>query len=129
MESRVAKLVGPVDVAVLNHHGNRDTQNDLFVATVRPRVWIGLSWGVRHPGEEVVRRITSRYIYPGDRDIYATYMSEVGKAFLGRYTGDYKSTEGHIVVRVAPGGASYDIYVLNDNDCSRNVVYKKHYEK
>lgn len=128
MESRVAKIVGPVDVAVLDHHGNRDTQNEMIVKALSPRVWIGLSWAVRHPGEEVIRRITSRYVYPGDRDIYATYMSEVNKSFLDRYTKDYKSTQGHIVVRVAPGGASYEIYVLDDSSSSREVVFSNCYE-
>lgn len=127
MEARVAAVIGPVDVAVLNHHGNRDTQNAEYVATLCPRVWIGESWGIRHPGEEVIRRITSRYIYPEDRDVYATYMAPANMEFMNRYTRGYKSTSGHIVVRVAPGGASYDVYVLDDSNSFRKVKSVNHY--
>jgi len=127
MECLVAPLIGPVDVAVLNHHGNRDTQCAEFVSTLAPRVWIGQCWGIRHPGEEVIRRISSKYVYPGDRDIYATYMAPECKTFMNRYTEAYKSTEGHIVVRVAPGGESYDVYVLDDTNSYREVLLTNHY--
>lgn len=127
MECRVAPLIGPVDVAVLNHHGNRDTQCAEFCAALSPRVWIGETWGIRHPGEEVIRRISSKYVYPGDRDIYATYMAPACKEFMSRYTAAYTSTEGHIVVRVAPGGESYDVFVLDDTTPGRKIVLSKHY--
>lgn len=126
MECRVADVIGPVDVAVLNHHGNRDTQNEKYMAALSPRVWIGATWGVRHPGEEVIRRLSSRYVYEGDRDIYATHISPAAKDFLGRYLKDYKSTSGHIVVRVAPGGDSYEIYVLDEAD--RTVTLHERYD-
>ena len=122
MESEVARLIGPVDVAVMNHHGNRDTQNEDFVATLKPRVWIGLCWGIRHPGEEVIRRISSRYVYPGDRDIYTTYMAPATREFMGRYTTDYKSFSGHIVIRVHPGGEDFEIYILEDDTPEKNII-------
>lgn len=127
MESAVAHLVGPVDVAVLNHHGNRDTQNEDFVAALQPKVWLGLSWGIRHPGEEVIRRISSRYVYPGDRDVYTTYMAPETQAFMGRYLKDYKSMEGHIVVRVYPGGQTFDVFVLHDDTPERSIITCTHY--
>ena len=127
MEALVAGLVGPVDVAVMNHHGNRDTQSAEFCAALQPRVWIGECWGVRHPGEEVIRRISSRYVYPGPRDIYTTYMAPETRTFMGRYLSDYKSLSGHIVVRVAPGGDSFDVYVLDDSSTDRGVVSVNHY--
>ena len=127
MESAVARLIGPVDVAVLNHHGNRDTQNEDFVASLRPRVWIGLCWGIRHPGEEVIRRITSRYIYPGNRDIYTTYMAPETRKFMGLYTKDYRSFEGHIVIRVLPGGHEYLVYVLDDTTTEKPVLTEDSY--
>lgn len=59
MESLVAPVIGNIDVATLNHHGNRNSQNEFYVRTLQPRVWIGQSWTIRHPGEEVLRRIMS----------------------------------------------------------------------
>lgn len=128
MESLAARLIGPVDVAVLNHHGNRDTQSCEYISAVRPRVWIGACWGVRHPGEETIRRLSNRSLYDGDRDIYTTYMGNATREFMGRYLSDYKSLAGHIVVRVAPGGDSYDVYVLNDGSSIREVLSVNHYE-
>lgn len=128
MESLVADIVGKVDVAVLNHHGNRDTQNEVFCAALSPRVWIGQSWGTRHPGEETIRRISSKYVYPGDRDIYTNYISSAAKEFLANYINNYTSMSGHILLRVAEGGESYEIYVLDDNSTSKNVLLHKSYK-
>jgi len=128
MESEAAPVIGAVDVASLNHHGNRDTQNAEYVATLKPRVWIGQSWGIRHPGEEVIRRLSSKYVYPDERDIYATYMAPENKKFMNLYTQPYKSTSGHILVRVAPGGESYDVFVLDDTTAERQVLLTNHYE-
>jgi hypothetical protein len=34
----------------------------------------------------------------------------------------YKSYGGHVVIRVAPGGDQYEVYVLNDADERREVL-------
>jgi beta-lactamase superfamily II metal-dependent hydrolase len=129
MESLAAPVIGPVDVATLNHHGNRDTQNDFFVKTIQPRVWIGQSWTVRHPGEEVLRRITSQYIYPGERDVFTNFLHPANQIYLGKLADDnYKSISGHIVVRVYPKGDNYDVFILNDKDEQREVIAQYHYQ-
>jgi beta-lactamase superfamily II metal-dependent hydrolase len=48
VETPVARAVGPVDAAVVNHHGNRDSTTAFFVATLRPRVWILPVWSADH---------------------------------------------------------------------------------
>lgn len=124
LESNVAPVVGPVDVATLNHHGNRNSQNPYYVRTVRPRVWIQQSWTADHPGEEVLRRMISTQLYPGDRDIFSTIMLQGTKDVIGGRLDQYKSQEGHIVVRVYDDGNSYDIYVLNDKSEEREIRTK-----
>ena len=59
VETAVAKAIGPVDIAVLNHHGNRDSTNASFVATLRPRAWIIPVWSSDHPGHDVLDRMYS----------------------------------------------------------------------
>lgn len=111
----VAKAVGEVDVAVLDHHGNRDSHNEFNVSTLRPRVWIQQTWSANHPGNEVLRRITSTYLYPGPRDLFATNILEANKHVIGpSLENAYKSTEGHIVLRVLPGGDTYHVIILDD---------------
>ncbi|MDC6361832.1 MULTISPECIES: ComEC/Rec2 family competence protein [Flavobacteriaceae] len=124
LESHVAPVIGPVDVATLNHHGNRDSQNPYYVRTIRPRVWIQQNWTADHPGEEVLRRITSKQLYPGDRDIFSTIMLQGTKDVIGGKVNQYKSQEGHIVVRVYDNGNMYDIYVLDDTSEERKIRAK-----
>lgn len=122
LESLAAPVIGNVDVATLNHHGNRNSQNEFYVRTLQPRVWIGQSWSIRHPGEEVLRRIMSHHVYPGERDLFANALHPVNERYLGEHmVNHYKSTNGHIVVRVYPGGKRYDVFILNDLSAERFV--------
>src|SRR6056297_335694 len=122
VESYVAPVVGPVDVATLNHHGNRDSQNPFYVRTIRPRIWIQQNWTADHPGEEVLRRITSKKLYPGDRDIFSTIMLQGTKDVIGGRLDLYKSRNGHIVVRVYNNGDTYKVYVLDDTTEERKII-------
>lgn len=124
IESHIAPVVGAVDVATLNHHGNRDSQNEYYVRTIRPRVWVQQNWSSDHPGEEVLRRITSRVLYPGERDIFSTVMLQANKDVIGERLNSYKSQQGHIVIRVHTGGDKYDVFVLDDNSEKREVLAK-----
>ncbi len=113
VETPVAKAVGPVEVAVMNHHGYIDSENAFFIGALRPRAWILFVWDSAHPTARVYSRLRSTRIYPGPRDIFANNMHEANKtvvAGLDKLT----SERGHIVVRVAPGGSSYRILTLDD---------------
>lgn len=122
VESKIAPVIGPVDVATLNHHGNRDSQNQYYVRSLRPRVWVQQSWSSDHPGDDVLRRITSTEIYPGERDLFTTSMLAANKLVIGdRIDRVYGATQGHILIRVAPGGKNYKVYILNDMDEKRTV--------
>ncbi len=122
VEANVAPTIGPVDIAALNHHGNRDSQNPYYVRTVRPRVWIQQNWTADHPGEEVVRRMFSTTLYPGERDVFSTVMLQGAKDVIGDKLNRYKSQSGHIVVRVYNNGANYKIFVLNDKSEKREII-------
>ncbi len=129
MESLVAPVIGAVDIATLNHHGNRDSQNEYYVRTIQPRIWIGQSWSSNHPGEEVLRRITSKDLYPGERDLFTNFFHEANKTVIGRRVElSYKSTSGHMVIRVYPKGKNYDIIILNDKSINREIKAQYHYK-
>ena len=121
METPVAKAVGPVEVNVLNHHGNRDAQNAFFLQSLRPRVHIVSVWSSDHPGNSVLRRLLNQRIYPGPRDIFATNMLEPNYQVIGPRLDQLKSAQGHIVVRVDPEGASYKVIILDDSDATYKV--------
>lgn len=116
VETPVARVVGKVDAMTLNHHGIRDASNEFFLRTLAPRVIIQQSWSSNHPGEEVLHRIISPATYEGPRDIFATYVhDETIITYGGWLTGNYKSTRGHIVIRVSPGGSKFMVYILDDS--------------
>ena len=131
VESPVADAIGQVDVVVLNHHGHRDTHNEHYVSTIRPRVWIGHSWSADHPGQGVFSRLTSRYLYPDDRDLFATNMMDANRAVIGpRLDREYRSTQGHIVVRVDPGGKTYRVVIVDEEtDLVKDVLEYETQEK
>jgi hypothetical protein len=114
VETPVARAVGPVDVALLDHHGNRDSTNAFLVSTLRPRVWIIPVWSADHPGHDVLDRMYSPRLYPGPRDVFATNMLDANRLVIGPLLDRLLSAQGHIVVRVAPGGASYQVIILDD---------------
>src|SRR4029079_1487713 len=115
VETSFARAVGPLDVARLDHHGTRDSQNASLVATLRPRLWIIPVWSADHPGHDVLDRMYSTRLYPGPRDVFATNMLEANRLVIGPLRDRLLSAQGHIVVRVAPGGASYQVIILDDS--------------
>lgn len=123
METPVAAVVGPVDAMTLDHHGNRDSTNGAILRALRPRVIIQQNWLSAQPGEEVVVRMASQEFYPGPRDVFATGMSPETRIAIGPIMDRiYRSYGGHVVLRVAPGGSTYEVFVLNDADQAREVI-------
>jgi hypothetical protein len=124
VESKIADVVGEVDVATMDHHGNRDAINEKMIRTLRPSVWIGQTWSADHPGHEVLIRLTSKYTNPVQSDLYATNMLDANRHVIGPLIDRaYKSQQGHVVVRVMPGGEKYFVIVLHDNDASLKIKH------
>jgi beta-lactamase superfamily II metal-dependent hydrolase len=121
IETPVAKAVGPVDAAILDHHGYLDTHNEFFVGTLRPRVWTISVWDAHHPTAGVWKRLQSTELYPGPRDIFATDVHTANrKAIEG--LDKLASQAGHIVLRVAPGGDSFRVVIVDDTSESYHVT-------
>ncbi len=115
VETPVAAVVGEVDALTLDHHGNRDATNANFLAKLRPRVVVQQSWVSDQPGGEVVHRLNSRALWPGDRDAFATSLMDETRLAMGGVVDQlYRSREGHVVIRVGSGGATYRVFVLDD---------------
>ena len=114
LETPLAQVLGPVDTMVLNHHGWLDTTNPTFLATLRPRVVVIPTWHATHPDHGVLRRLIAPRSYPGPRDLFATGLLDAPRAVFSYLRHNpFSSEQGHVVIRVAPGGDTYRVYVLD----------------
>jgi len=121
METPIAKAIGPVEAAILDHHGYIDTQNAFFVSTLRPRVLVISVWDSAHPTTRVWNRLQSQRLYPGPRDVVATDVHDAAlivSSGLNRLT----SKHGHIVIRVASGGGEYRVLIVDDTNESHRIT-------
>ncbi|AKD56345.1 ComEC/Rec2 family competence protein [Spirosoma radiotolerans] len=121
VETPLAKVVGPVDVQSVDHHGYADSQNGSLVASLRPRVFVIPAWASSHPGRDVLERLFSESVYSGPRDVFATNLLEDAKTAIGDWLPKLKSQSGHVVIRVERGGKSYRVLVLEDSNESYMV--------
>ena len=123
VETPVSAVVGPVDVMLLDHHGNRDTINENILRNLAPRVMVQEAWLSPQPGEDVVTRMASKGLYSGPRDVFSTGISPKSRAVIGPIMDSiYKSYNGHVVIRVAPGGDQYEVFILDDTNKRREIV-------
>ena len=113
LETPVARLVGPVDALLLNHHGFLDTSNEFFLQTLAPRVVVVPAWHATHPDHSVMRRLRSPRWKPSPPDVFLTALHEAPRTVFSYLPSSFRSTEGHVVIRVAPGGGSYEVIVLD----------------
>jgi hypothetical protein len=115
IETPVGLVTGPVEICLANHHAYFDAMGVLFLQAVRPLVHIIQVWSPSQPDNGVLARMMSTWTYPGSRDVFATNIMEETRVVSGRID-NLKSQQGHIVVRVDPGGESFLIYILDDSE-------------
>jgi hypothetical protein len=128
MESAVAWVTGPVDAHAVNHHGTPDAANAFFLSVLRPRIHILSTYASSQPGPEVLRRLLSDRVYPGPRDVFmtnwmwpgrrdhmVTLYGEADAAWQVDQLDRIAGHQGHVLVRVEPGGARYRVMVIDDS--------------
>ena len=116
-----ARVAGKVDVATADHHGMFDALNGDIVRALRPKTWVVSTWHIAHPDTLQLERMLSPYLYSGKREIYATSMMRENILVNKRLMRQVASSDGHILIRVAPDGASYTVIVTDNND-ERDIV-------
>ncbi len=116
VESAAARICGPVSVATCDHHGYFDATGPEMVRALRPRVWVLQSWHASHPALSVLANLYSRTLYPGERDVFCLSLNPAAALTDSRFSHSFKSSQGHVLVRVEPGGARYSVLVLEDGD-------------
>lgn len=121
-EAVVGKTVGPVTVCKTNHHAYRDAMTEEFVREVRAQAYVTCVWAPSHIQDCNMRWMSSRALYPGERTSFVTQVPDrARKSWPDAAWWKDVAPGGHIVVKVAPGGGSYRIYVLESADESMRV--------
>jgi glyoxylase-like metal-dependent hydrolase (beta-lactamase superfamily II) len=111
-----ARAAGPASVATADHHGMFDGLDADVVRALRPQAWVIPAWHIVHPDMLQLERMFSRRLYPGPRDVFATTVMRENLLANGRLTSRLRSHDGHVVVRVAPGGARFHVAVTDNRD-------------
>ena len=126
IEEEIAKELDPVDVAKVNHHGHHSMPKEL-VAALQARVWTACMWDQLHITADTLERLSSRDAYPGPRMVAPGVFSplrrfeDAGKPFLADIAPE-SFAAGHVVLTVAPGGATYSIAYVTADDESMKVT-------
>ena len=116
VEAEVGRAAGPVDAMKANHHGSWDANSITFLAALQPRVVVVTARGEGHPAVTTWKRLNSPNVWPGERDIFVTNVGPATAETTYNILDDAKSSQGHVVIRVARGGESYRVFVLDDGD-------------
>jgi hypothetical protein len=114
METAIAPVVGPIDALVLNHHGMFDASNPYFLKTLSPRVVVVPTYAPSQPDFGAVARLLSPRLLTGPKDIFVTGLLDATRGVLGERAAQFKSSQGHVVIRIDSGGESYQVFVLDD---------------
>lgn len=115
IETPVAKVCGPVSVAVTNHHGYFNADGPEWMRALEPSVVVLCTWDSAHPTVNTMDVLTSREIVSKPHDVFATYLNAANH-LANKKTDAMKSANGHVVVRVEPGGGSFRVFVLSNAD-------------
>ncbi|HEY4358328.1 MAG TPA: MBL fold metallo-hydrolase [Acidobacteriaceae bacterium] len=115
IETPVAKVCGPISVAVANHHGYFNACGPEYFRALRPTIFVIPSWDSAHPTVNTLDAFFSEAIYPGPRYGFATLVKEENR-IANKKTDRLLSRNGHIVIRVDPGGTTYRVHILSNED-------------
>ena len=121
-ESQIADFVGPVTVLSANHHGWKDTCNPDFLWKMQPKAITFCSSNNFHPRAETLERCSDPLYDSKPMLLVNTEAArkELGEDLWSRFT----APAGHIVIRVYPGGETWQVFVLNSRSGKYEVIYK-----
>lgn len=113
VETPTVTACGRVEVAVADHHAYFDSCGPAFVKNLDAQAYVIPSWHLTHPGQTQLERLLGAWSGEQHHDVFATEMLPANRLFNARWVRELRSTGGHVVVRVAPGGSTYRIFVLD----------------
>ena len=121
IELPISKVMKKVEAMKASHHSTKNTNSTELLGVLKPDVYIAGVWQDVQPNPATIKRVLTAS--PSVK-MFTTNIAESNLATLsseGIDTSKFLSTQGHVVIRVLPGGASYYVYVLDDSDLEYKV--------
>lgn len=118
IEEPVSRVIGKVEVMKASHHCTSLANSSELLGAARPDVVVANVWRDVQPNAATLGRIVKS---SPECDIFLTNIAPKNVPNIGQYAGNINSMQGHVVVRVYPGGKRYMVYVLEDADMSYRV--------
>jgi len=87
-------------------------------------VWLSSVWQAKMVDHKSLKPMCSRTLYPGERYVCFGYVSDAVKDVAAAYGNDI-APGGHAVVKVAPGGDTYEVFTLAAEDESMRVLARR----
>lgn len=115
VETPAVDACGRVEVAVADHHGYFDACGPAFTRSLDAQAYVIPAWHVTHPGQAQLERLLGAWPGAPVHDVFSTELLPANRLFNSRWVSRLRSTQGHVVVRVSPGGSHYRIFVVDSN--------------
>lgn len=114
-----------LDAMKAHHHMSVNTMTNTSLQIYRPQVIVTQSFYIRpedQPNASVLGNIVGDIAYVGSKNLYFTNCTETASVHPELYGSDAcKSVGGHVVIRVAPGGDEFMVYVLDDTNTNFTI--------
>jgi hypothetical protein len=127
VETPVVHVAGRTEVAAADHHGYFDACGPEFVRSLDAQVYIVQAWDIGHPGTAQMQRMLGQWVdgvTPASEmhDLFTTDLLPANQLLNRRFAPKIKSRQGHVVVRVAPGGDSFHVFALDSTRENGNIT-------
>lgn len=105
-----------------HHHMSWHTMSKTMLRTYNPQVVVNQSFYSHQPWPETMEVTLHEGMPEGEcRDVFLTNLHDSTYVDAAGTLAKVKAYRGHIVIRVLPGGGSFYVYVLDDNDLEQRV--------
>lgn len=124
-EAFVARSCGPVTIAKANHHSDQDAMSEATVRALRPQAWVSVVWHKDDITDVVMKRMLTGVRQAESRRFFPTAVAPTSRA-LTRNCAWWENVArpGHVVIKVAPDGTDWCVYVLDSADERMRVIEK-----
>ena len=123
VEKPTAQAIGrQIEAMKGHHHMSWHTMSAQMLEILRPQVVVNQSFYAHQPWPETMKNVLSVGVPEGQtRDVFLTNLHDSTYVNEQETLAKVKAYRGHVVIRVLPGGDSFYVYMLNDNDLKFNV--------